>query len=97
MGTRLGLLYSLNTLGGVAGSLMTVTGVIFSLTMLVVSHASAQLGPRRPGDVIAVYADNCKARALLDWDIKYNLEQMMDTAWRWELALKKEAVTLPVK
>ncbi len=48
-------------------------------------------GPRRAGDVIAVYADNCKARALLDWDIKYDLDQMMDTAWRWEQALKKEA------
>lgn len=48
-------------------------------------------GPRRAGDVIAVYADNCKARALLDWEIKYDLHHMMDTAWRWEQALKKGA------
>ena len=48
-------------------------------------------GPRRPGDVVAVYANNSKARALLDWEIKYSLDQMMDTAWKWELAIKKEA------
>ena len=56
-----------------------------------------KLGPRRPGDVVAVYADNCKARACLDWDTKYDLEQMMDTAWRWELALKKETAQRSLK
>ncbi len=49
------------------------------------------LGPRRPGDVVEVYANNAKARALLDWDIKYTLDEMMDTAWRWELTMKREA------
>jgi len=45
---------------------------------------------RRPGDVIAVYANNDKAKSLLGWETKYNLEAMMDTAWRWEVTLKKE-------
>ncbi|MBS1773580.1 MAG: UDP-glucose 4-epimerase GalE [Bacteroidetes bacterium] len=49
------------------------------------------LGPRRAGDVVEVYANNAKARALLDWDIKYGLDQMMDTAWRWEQTMKREA------
>ena len=52
------------------------------------------IGDRRPGDVVEVYANNAKARALLDWDIKYNLDQMMDTAWRWEQAMKKEAARI---
>lgn len=51
-------------------------------------------GPRRVGDVVAVYANNSKARALLDWDIKYSLDDMMDTAWRWEQNLKKEAAKI---
>ncbi len=53
-----------------------------------------EIGPRRPGDVIAVYANNSKARALLDWDTKFGLDEMMDTAWRWEQALKKQAASL---
>lgn len=51
-------------------------------------------GPRRPGDVVAVYANNNKARAVLDWDIKFSLDDMMDTAWRWEQNLKKEAAKI---
>ncbi|MBC7873912.1 MAG: UDP-glucose 4-epimerase GalE [Ferruginibacter sp.] len=47
-------------------------------------------GPRRPGDVIAVYANNDLAKKVLGWDPKFSLEQMMDTAWRWELRLKAD-------
>ena len=50
-----------------------------------------QIGPRRPGDVIAIYANNNKAKTELGWQPKYNLDDMMDTAWRWELKLKEEA------
>ena len=41
-------------------------------------------GPRRPGDVIAVYADNTKARKLLNWKCEFDVHDMMETAWRWE-------------
>jgi UDP-glucose 4-epimerase len=44
-------------------------------------------GPRRPGDVVAVYANNDKARNLLGWEIKYDLDASMETAWRWEKAI----------
>jgi len=44
-----------------------------------------ELGPRREGDVIAVYANNEKAVQLLDWSTKYSLEDMMLTAWKWQL------------
>ena len=48
------------------------------------------IGPRRPGDVVAVYADNKLAREQLGWHIKYSLEDMMLTAWKWELKLKED-------
>jgi UDP-glucose 4-epimerase len=41
-------------------------------------------GPRRPGDVIAVYANNEKARKSLGWEIRYGIEDMMLSAWNWE-------------
>jgi UDP-glucose 4-epimerase len=50
------------------------------------------LGPRRGGDVVAIYANNSKAKNELGWIPKYNLENMMDTAWQWELKLKSEAI-----
>jgi UDP-glucose 4-epimerase len=43
------------------------------------------LAERRPGDVVAVYANNDKARKLLNWSPKYDLDAMMKTAWEWEL------------
>lgn len=48
------------------------------------------MGPRREGDVIAIYANNNKAKTQLGWIPEYTLDQMMDTAWKWELTLKKD-------
>lgn len=45
-------------------------------------------GPRRSGDVVATYANNTAAVEKLGWKIKYNLEDMMRTAWAWEQKLK---------
>ena len=47
------------------------------------------VGPRRGGDVVAIYANNNKAKTELNWQPKYSLDQMMDSAWKWELSLKK--------
>lgn len=48
-----------------------------------------QIGPRRPGDIVSIYANNDYAVKKLGWEIKYNLEDMMRTAWEWELSLAK--------
>ena len=49
-----------------------------------------ELGPRRPGDVVAIYANNNHAVKSLGWEILYNLKEMMRTAWEWEVKLKKQ-------
>jgi len=36
---------------------------------------------------VSVYANNNKARKQLGWEAQYDLDVMMDTAWRWEQAL----------
>ena len=46
------------------------------------------IGPRRPGDVIAIYANNDYAKSQLGWETKYSLEDMLSTAWKWEQRLK---------
>lgn len=48
------------------------------------------IGERRPGDVEAIYADNKLAVSRLNWQIKYNLDEMMRTAWNWELSIDKD-------
>jgi UDP-glucose 4-epimerase len=49
-----------------------------------------KIGPRRPGDVIAIYANNDKARNFLGWEPQYTIEDMMQTAWQWEVNLQKD-------
>ena len=49
-----------------------------------------KIGPRRPGDVVAIYANNDYARSSLGWEIKYDLKEMMRTAWAWEQKVKQD-------
>jgi UDP-glucose 4-epimerase len=46
------------------------------------------VGPRREGDVVAIYANNDKAKELLHWVPSLSLKDMVKTAWQWELSLK---------
>lgn len=46
-----------------------------------------KIGPRRQGDVIAVYADNSKAIQQLSWQVQYDLDEMMRSAWEWQKKL----------
>ncbi len=49
-----------------------------------------EIAERRPGDVIAIYANNDAAVNKLGWKIEYDLKDMMRTAWAWELKIKAE-------
>jgi UDP-glucose 4-epimerase len=49
------------------------------------------IGPRRHGDVVAVYSDISMAKKELGWTPLYTLEDMMLSAWKWQQQLDKEA------
>lgn len=49
-----------------------------------------EIGPRRPGDVIATYANNNLAKQALGWNPKFSLDDIMATAWKWEQRLKAD-------
>lgn len=51
-----------------------------------------QYGEARAGDVAAVYADNTKIRNLLKWEIKYNLADMVASAWQWQVYLQQKGL-----
>lgn len=48
------------------------------------------IGSKRPGDVIAIYSDTANSEKELGWKPQFNLEEMMETAWKWELEQTKE-------
>ena len=45
---------------------------------------------RRSGDIVGIFANNEKAKTLLGWIPAFTLEEMMLTAWNWELKLKEQ-------
>jgi len=78
------------------GNGVTVLELINAFEKVSGEKLNYKIGPRRPGDVVEVYANNNKARKMLGWETQFDLEAMMDTAWRWEQALaatKKTAVS----
>jgi len=42
------------------------------------------IGPRRAGDVVAVWADTTKVNEVLGWTAKRDLQTMMRDAWNWQ-------------
>lgn len=51
-----------------------------------VSGASVkyEVGPRRPGDLAACWADVCKSKQLLGWEATRGLEDMCRDTWHWQ-------------
>lgn len=48
-----------------------------------------EYGPRRAGDPAKLYADNQKVKKILGWQPRYtNIEDIIRTAWNWEINRK---------
>ena len=43
-----------------------------------------EIGERRAGDVVAIYANTERAVNVLGWTPKHGIESIMKTAWKWE-------------
>jgi UDP-glucose 4-epimerase len=56
-----------------------------------------KIGDRRPGDVVAIYANKDKAEQELKWKPKYSLDDIMRSAWKWEQQMQQETQTFPLK
>ena len=67
------------------------TGIGYSVLDLINTFAATnnrsipyQIGPRRPGDVAACYANADYALELLGWQALFGLEEMCSSAWHWQ-------------
>jgi len=71
------------------GNGYTVLEVINTFEKVSDTKLNYQKSARRAGDIVGIFANNEKAKQLLGWVPQFNLEDMMRTAWHWELKLKK--------
>lgn len=42
------------------------------------------IGPRRPGDVEAIYADHSRITSRMNWQPNHGIHDIMKSAWEWE-------------
>lgn len=66
------------------GEGVTVLEAISAFEKVAGAPLNYRTGPRRPGDVVAVYADKTRAEKQLGWKPTRNIEDIMRTAWDWE-------------
>jgi len=72
------------------GNGVTVLEAIRSFEKVSGVKLNYEIGPRRAGDVIAIYANNDLAKTRLGWEPALTLDEMMQTAWEWEQKLKAD-------
>jgi UDP-glucose 4-epimerase len=72
------------------GKGVTVLEAVLSFEKMSGIKLNYEIGPRRKGDVIAIYANNDLAKTKLGWEPKFSLDEMMKTAWEWEQRLKAD-------
>jgi UDP-glucose 4-epimerase len=72
------------------GNGVTVLEAIRSFEKVSGVKLNYEIGPRRPGDIVAIYANNDLAKNVLGWQPKYSLDEMMGTSWKWEKRLKED-------
>ncbi len=66
------------------GQGVTVLEAINAFEEVTGEKLNYSIAPRRPGDIPAIYADYTKAKTLLKWNPKRNIEDIMKSAWEWE-------------
>ncbi len=56
-----------------------------------------RVGDRRPGDVMAIFANKDKASKELGWQTRFSLEDIMQSAWKWEQRLQEIPMPLELR
>lgn len=68
------------------GQGVTVLEAIKAFEEVTGEKLNYNIGPRRPGDVVAIYSNYEKAKRELEWEPRYNVHDIMKTAWAWEMS-----------
>jgi UDP-glucose-4-epimerase GalE len=65
---------------GIGTSVLEVVEMTHEVTCMTVP---TEVGPRRPGDAVALWADPARAACELSWRPRYGMREMIETAWLW--------------
>lgn len=65
----------------------TVLEVITTFEKVNKLSVNYEIGPRRPGDVVKIWADTEKIKTVLKWTPSYSLEDSMRDSWNWQKTL----------
>ncbi len=66
------------------GNGATVLEAVNAFEKVAEKKLNYKMGPRRAGDVVAIYSNIEKATKLLGWLPKRSIDEIMKTAWEWE-------------
>ncbi|MEY3039813.1 MAG: hypothetical protein RLZZ593_955 [Bacteroidota bacterium] len=72
---------------GQGNSVLEVVHAFEAATGVKLNYAIA---PKRPGDVIAAYADTRKVEEVLGWKARHTLEESLASSWAWEQNIRKK-------
>jgi UDP-glucose 4-epimerase len=75
------------------GNGFSVLEVIRSFEKVTNQKLNYKIVERRPGDIEKVWADTSLANEELGWKAEKNIDEMMRSAWNWELALAKASAS----
>lgn len=67
-----------------SGNGLSVLEMLDAAEKVVGHKLNYTIGDRRPGDVPAIYSDSSLANRLLGWKCRYDVHDMMESAWKWE-------------
>ena len=71
------------------GEGVTVLEAIHAFEEATDVRVNYRIGPRRPGDVPMIYADNTRITSRLGWTPEHDIRYIMRTAWEWEKARRQ--------
>ncbi len=72
------------------GEGVTVLEAVNAFEKVTRQKLNYKIGPRRAGDVVAIYANKSKSESVLGWNPTRGIEEIMKTAWAWEQARTAE-------
>jgi UDP-glucose 4-epimerase len=67
----------------------SVLEVVKSFEKMSGVRVNYEFAPRRRGDIEKIWGSSAKAEELLNWKARRSLDEMTETAWKWQLALGK--------
>src|SRR5690606_12403923 len=65
----------------------TVLEVINTFAKVNGVKVNFEIGPRRPGDIVKIWADTGKINSVLNWHPNYSLEDSLRDSWNWQKTL----------